>query len=171
MSTYINWVGQKVKSTDKSPAAGIERLPYLDRAADPVKGNLIYSSKCSVCHGVNGEGVLAPAGDVYTNPPLWGVNSFNNGAGLFRISNFAGFVKNNMPFGEASHNAPKLTDEEAWDVAAFVISQPRPQKDLGSDWPKLETKPIDMPFGPYADSFSEQQHKYGPFKPIAALRK
>ncbi|HSB91906.1 MAG TPA: hypothetical protein VLC28_02260, partial [Flavitalea sp.] len=113
----------------------------------------------------------APAGDVYTNPPLWGANSFNNGAGLFRISNFAGFVKNNMPFGEASHNNPKLTDEEAWDVAAFVVSQPRPQKDVGSDWPKLETKPIDLPFGPYPDTFSEQQHKYGPFKPIAALRK
>ena len=171
MSAYINWVGQKVKSQDKFSAAGIERLPFLERAADPQKGKLVYASKCSTCHGANGEGLLAPTGDVYTNPPLWGPQSFNTGAGLFRISNFAGFVRNNMPFGEATHNSPKLSNEEAWDVAAFVNSQPRQHKEQGSDWPKLDTKPIDYPFGPYADTFSEQQHKYGPFRPIAALKK
>ena len=31
-----------------------------------------------------------------------------------------------MPFEEANYRHPKLTDEEAWDVAAFVNSQPRP---------------------------------------------
>jgi thiosulfate dehydrogenase len=169
MSTYIKWVGQNVKTNDKKSAAGIERLPFLDRAADPQKGKFVYASKCSKCHGAKGEGLLAPSGDQYTNPPLWGNNSFNTGAGLFRISNFAGFVKNNMPFGEATHATPKLSNEEAWDVAAFVNSQPRPHKDQGSDWPKLETKPIDYPFGPYADTFSEQQHKYGPFQPVAAF--
>jgi thiosulfate dehydrogenase len=25
-----------------------------------------------------------------------------------------------------------------------------------------------VPYGPYADGFSEQQHKYGPFAPIKA---
>jgi thiosulfate dehydrogenase len=59
-----------------------------------------------------------------------------------------------------------LTDEQAWDVAAFVNSQPRPQKDLSKDWPNIASKPIDHPFGPFADGFSEAQHKYGPFKPI-----
>jgi thiosulfate dehydrogenase len=29
-------------------------------------------------------------------------------------------------------------------------------------------KPVDAPYGPYADGFSEQQHKYGPFAPIRA---
>jgi thiosulfate dehydrogenase len=30
----------------------------------------------------------------------------------------------------------------------------------------LATKPFDYPFGPYADTFSVAQHKYGPFEPI-----
>ena len=75
-----------------------------------------------------------------------------------------------MPFGTDYHN-PVLTDEEAWDVAAFVNSQPRPHKDQHLDWQKLAQKPIDFPFGPYTDTFSERQHKYGPFKPIQAAQK
>jgi len=81
------------------------------------------------------------------------------------MSRFAGFIKYNMPQGATFQN-PQLTDEEAWDIAAFVNSQSRPTKDLSADWPKISEKPIDHPFGPYADKFTEEQHKYGPFKPI-----
>jgi len=70
-----------------------------------------------------------------------------------------------MPYG-TNYQAPKLTDEEAWDVAAFVNSQPRPHKNQSADWKDISKKPIDSPFGPYADTFSEKQHKYGPFRPI-----
>jgi len=70
-----------------------------------------------------------------------------------------------MPQG-ATYQNPQLTDEEAWDIAAFVNSQPRPSKDLSKDWPKISEKPVDHPFGPYADMFTEQQHKFGPFQPI-----
>ena len=76
-----------------------------------------------------------------------------------------------MPFNQASHKAPVLSDEESWDVAAFVNSRPRPSKDLSKDWPNIAKKPIDHPFGPYADGFSETQHKFGPFKPIIEARK
>jgi len=171
MSTYINWVGKNVAKANKPASAGLEKLPFPDRATDPTKGKLVYQSKCQSCHGIDGSGQLATSGDVYTYPPLWGANSYNDGAGLFRLSNFASFVKNNMPYGQAFHQSPMLSNDEAWDVAAFVNSQPRPHKDQRSDWPKTESKPVDFPFGPYADSFTEQQHKYGPFKPIAATRK
>ena len=70
-----------------------------------------------------------------------------------------------MPFG-VSYKNPTLTDEEAWDIAAFINSQPHPVKKFPQDWPNLLTKAIDYPFGPYADSFSEEQHKYGPYPPI-----
>jgi len=70
-----------------------------------------------------------------------------------------------MPFG-TTHKNPQLTDEEAWDVAAFVNSQPHPEKFFKYDWPDIKTKPVDYPFGPYADGFNEEQHKYGPFAPI-----
>lgn len=166
IETYIKWVGKEVKKGEKPLGSGIEKLPFLDRAADPVKGKDIYTAKCQSCHGANGEGQLDSRGTNFIYPPLWGPNSYNIGAGLFRISNFAGYVKNNMPFNQTSHSNPALTTMEAWDVAAYVNSQPRPLKDLSGDWPDISKKPYDHPFGPYKDSFSEIQHKYGPFKPI-----
>lgn len=71
-----------------------------------------------------------------------------------------------MPFNLATHKTPVLRLEEAWDVAAFVNSQSRPHKRQESDWPDVSKKPVDFPFGPYADSFPEWQHKYGPYQPI-----
>jgi thiosulfate dehydrogenase len=60
---------------------------------------------------------------------------------------------------------------DAWDVAAFINSQPRPQKKFSYDWPNIAGKPVDFPFGPYSDNFSEVQHKYGPFDPIKKAKK
>jgi len=172
MFAYIHWVGQNVPRSKKPIGSGIEKIPFINRAASVDSGKALYAVKCVVCHGKNGEGVLAADGVEYTYPPLWGPHSYNSGAGLYRLSGFAGFVKNNMPYLLASHAAPVLTDEQAWDVAAFINSQPRPGYDQHNDWKKdVKLKPFDCPFGPYADSFPQQQHKYGPFKPIATVKK
>jgi thiosulfate dehydrogenase len=162
---YIKWLGKDVPKGNVPEGSGLKKLGFLDRAASPDNGKNIYSQKCSSCHQANGLGVLNGEKTAYTYPPLWGENSYNDGAGLFRMSNFAKYIKYNMPLG-ASHNSPQLTDEEAWDIAAFVNSQPRPKKNIKKDWPKIEEKPFDHPFGPYKDGFSEEQHKYGPFQPI-----
>jgi thiosulfate dehydrogenase len=167
---YMHWVGDEIPKGIIPRGSGIMVLPYLNRAADPAKGKVVYEAKCKVCHGNNGQGQLNAEGYGYTYPPLWGKNSYNSGAGLFRLSRFAGYVKNTMPFGQADFHNPQLSNEEAWDVAAFVNSQPRPQKDLSKDWPNISKKPVDHPFGPYADSFNEQQHKFGPFGPIVKER-
>ena len=162
---YIKWLGNDVEK-DKIPrGAGIFKLKGMKRACDPSKGLEVYVAKCQTCHQADGGGLLAENGKSYTYPPLWGKNSYNHGAGLFRISNFAGYVKYNMPQG-TTYEKPVLTDEEAWDVAAYVNSMPRPSKDLSMDWPKIAKKPFDHPFGPYVDPFSEEQHKFGPYKPI-----
>ena len=170
MVAYMQWLGTGVPKGKKPDGAGLPKLAYLDRAADPANGKLLYAAKCQSCHGATGEGIRVAGDAQYTYPPLWGPHSYNDGAGLFRLSNFAGYVKNNMPFG-ASYQTPQLTDTEAWDLAAFVNSMPRPHKDQSRDWPVVSTKPVDFPFGPYADSFSEQQHKFGPYQPIADARK
>lgn len=170
MIAYMKWLGKEVAKGLKPKKSGIMKLAYLDRAADPIKGKVVYLKNCMSCHGKNGQGVLAASGKETTYPPLWGRDSYNDGAGLFRISNFAGFVKNNMPFG-VNYQHAKLSDEEAWDVAAYVNSQPRPHKDQKSDWKVIAKKPVDFPFGPYADNFSEQQHKYGPYKEIEKAQK
>ncbi|MCP1386298.1 c-type cytochrome [Runella sp. S5] len=162
---YIEWLGTGVPKNKAPKGSGIYKLKGLKRATDPVLGKVVYEQKCQSCHQAKGEGVLAADGKSYTFPPLWGPNSYNIGAGLYRISNFAGYVKYNMPFGVTYKNA-QLTDEEAWDVAAYVNSMPRPTKDLSKDWPNIDGKPFDHPFGPYSDPFTETQHKYGPYKPI-----
>jgi len=159
MIAYMKWLGKDVPKGVKPKNAGIMKLAYLDRAADPVKGKVVYLNKCMSCHD-----------NTKIYPPLWGKDSYNDGAGLYRISNFAGFVKNNMPFGTTYQHAV-LTDEQAWDVAAFVNSQPRPHKDQKADWKDISKKPIDFPFGPYTDNFSEKQHKYGPYEEIAKAQK
>ena len=170
MIAYINWLGTDVPKNERPNGVGLIKMPYLERAANPVLGKTVYVAQCQVCHGKQGEGIRIGQAAEYTYPPLWGPRSYNDGAGLFRLSNFAGYVKNNMPFGVTYQN-PILTDEEAWDVAAFVNSMPRPHKDQSADWPNVASKPVDFPAGPYADSFSEQQHKYGPYQPIADARK
>lgn len=113
----------------------------------------------------DGKGQINSEGTAYTYPPLWGPHSYNVGAGLFRLSSFAKYIKYNMPFGVNYENI-QLTDEESWDIAAYVNSQSRPSKSLKGDWPDIAQKPYDHPFGPYADGFDEKQHKFGPFKPI-----
>jgi len=167
---YIKWLGKEVTKGDKPKGSGIPKIPFLNRAADPAKGQIVYQNQCQSCHGANGEGQLNLAGNEYEYPPLWGANSFNVSAGLFRLSNMAGYVYTNMPYNQAWPGKPKLTVEESWDVSAYVNSKPRPDKKFTEDWPNIAKKPFDHPFGPHTDGFSEQQHKYGPFKPILAAR-
>jgi thiosulfate dehydrogenase len=167
---YMHWVGQGVKPGLVPPGSGIFDLKVIDVPADPVKGKKVYIATCTRCHGPDGKGVRAQNGVEWLYPPLHGDSSYNIGAGLFRLSRFAGFIKANMPNG-ASYDNPVLTDEEAWNVAAYINSLPRPVKDLSTDWPDIASKPFDYPFGPYADSFSEQQHKFGPFGPLKPKKK
>jgi len=165
MIAYINWLGKEVPKGQKAEGSGLIPPALMARAALPQNGEKLYAEKCQSCHGKEGEGVLNPSGTAYIYPPMWGPKSYNDGAGLYRISNFAAYAKYNMPLG-ASVDNPMLTDEEAWDLAAFVNSQSRPSMNKTKDWPKLEEKPFDHPFGPFTDSFSADQHKFGPFQPI-----
>ena len=162
---YINWIGQYAKKNEKPAGSAAQTLLFLKRPADTAAGRIVYMRDCTKCHGQEGEGQPLTDKTGYLYPPLWGKNSYNTGAGLGRLIRMAGFVKGNMPLG-VSYDHTYLTDEEAWDVAAFVNSRPRPPKDLSEDWPDITRKPIDLPFGPYADSFPIQQHQFGPFESI-----
>lgn len=160
---YMHWLGDDVPKGTTPKGAGIKDLPEMKRPADPIRGEAVYQQHCQSCHGIDGAGKANPEGCGYTYPPLWGPSSYNTGAGLYRISRLAGYVKYNMPFGIARYNTPVLTDEQAWDVAAFINTQPHPLKDISKDWPDISKKPKDHPFGPFADGKTEAQHKYGPW--------
>ncbi len=169
--SYLTWLGKAVPKGQRPAGVGLLKLPFLDRPADPLGGKAVYLRLCQSCHGPEGQGVRVPGVREFVYPPLWGPHSYGDGAGMFRLINLAGYVKVNMPYGTAAYNNSVLTDEEAWDVAAYINSQPRPHQDQSRDWPDVKTKPVDFPLGPYADSFTEKQHKFGPFAPIAAARK
>jgi len=167
--SYFEWLGKDVKKGVAPKGTGLTALPFLKRAADVAKGKAVYAKHCQLCHGPEGSGTKHADSLEWTYPPLAGLQSYNVGAGLHRLSRLAGYVKSNMPNGTTFDN-PVLSDEEAWDVAAYVSSLPRAVKKFPEDWPDIATKPVDHPFGPYADSFSETQHKYGPFEEINAAK-
>jgi thiosulfate dehydrogenase len=166
---YVEFLSTSVPPGQQLPGLGAGKMKELTRPADPERGRAVYVSSCAACHNTDGTGILRDRGAPqlgYMMPPLWGPGSYNDGAGMARLINFANFVHFTMPHG-ADYLNPQLTIEQAWDVAAYVLSQPRPQRaGLAKDFPDLLNKPVDAPYGPYADGFSEKQHKYGPFAPI-----
>lgn len=167
---YIRWLGLNVPAKEIPKGAGLKEVPFLPRPAEPAQGEAVFAAKCASCHGADGQGLPMPDSP-RRYPPLWGDKSYAASAGLFRLSRLAAYLKANMPFG-ASWESPQLSDAEAWDVAAYINTQPRPaHRFLQEDWPDISKKPYDHPFGPYADSFPEQQHKYGPFQPIVDFYK
>jgi len=67
----------------------------------------------------------------YSIPPLWGDDSFNAAAGMAKLAHAAAFVRTNMPFG-VRYQDPVLSVQQAWDVAAYMLSKPRPPAPPGA---------------------------------------
>jgi thiosulfate dehydrogenase len=113
-----------------APPAPVQPAPEAPPlAADASRGAQVFVTVCAACHQENGRGKRA--GSVnddggYVFPPLWGPDSYNDGAGMDRYERIVGFVRRNMPRGvDPLH--PQLTLQQAWDVSAYVIAQPRPR--------------------------------------------
>lgn len=167
---YINWLSEDFPEEKEPIYIGFPKLDIPVFQADPEKGKIVYANECQVCHGEMGKGLkLADSTKGYQYPPLWGEDSYNHGAGMGRVLTAAQYIKGNMPWGQASYDRPKLSDEEAFHVAAYINSFDRPKKqDTENDFPDLKLKPVSTSYGPWVDSFPEEQHKYGPFPPIIA---
>ncbi len=168
MAAYINWLGKDVPKGRFQPDPEFMKFLLWIVLLTRLGANWFMIGSVKVVMQRMVKGCPDRMGR-YIYPPLWGKNSYNHGAGLFRLSRFAGFVRANMPLGATFEN-PMISDEEAWDVAAYVNSMDRPVKDLSQDWPDISKKPVDHPFGPFSDEFTEEQHKFGPFKPIREAR-
>jgi cytochrome c len=123
--TYMTWLDEQwaQRHGTETPPRGYPEIPTL--TGDASRGRGVFQQKCAVCHGRDGEGRY-PDGTYY-RPALWGPNSFNAQAGMGNPSMSAPFVHANMPLGSGG----LLTVEEAWDVAAFIDSQPRPGRGDG----------------------------------------
>ena len=103
---------------------GIPKLASMK--GDTTRGHAVFTSTCAVCHGPDGHGT-------HVAPPLWGPASFNIGAGMARLNTAAGFIHHLMPRDRPGI----LTPQQAYDVAAYVTSRPRPDfKGKENDWPR-----------------------------------
>ncbi len=166
MITYLNWLGRYAPENGKIEGLGFVKIDIPERAVDLEKGKKVFETNCVACHGNNGQGSKSANGLTYQYPPLWGNDSYNDGAGMTRVITAAQFIKANMPFG-ATYENPVLSDEEAYDVAGYINQQLRPIKEnREADFPDLRKKPVSTPYPPYADTFSLAQHQLGPFQPI-----
>jgi thiosulfate dehydrogenase len=167
--TYIHFLSKGIPVGGKVEGQGLPAFNPPNRKADSLAGEKIYANTCASCHGIDGAGLRkGKPGDAngYVFPPLWGKDTFNTGAGMNRILTASIYIKTNMPQG-TSHGSPVLSDEQAYDVAAYILSKPRPVKaHLEKDFPARWNKPVDAAFAPYVDGSSAEQHKYGPFQPI-----
>lgn len=171
---YFEWLSRDIPGGTTIEGRGYPEIEIPNRKANLENGEQVFATYCASCHQLDGSGLIAgkPSDTLgYIYPPLWGDDSFNNGAGMHRVLTAASFIKANMPLG-ATHENPLLTDEEAYDVAAYINSKLRPKKEnLEQDYPDLTKKPVDSPYPPYSDSFPQVQHQFGPFQPIIEARK
>lgn len=177
MLTYIRFISASAQVGLSLKGRGVPPLPLPARAADPAHGKQVYAATCAVCHGANGQGQRLSASDAaeqgkrYQFPPLWGPDSYNDGAGMARSITAARFVHANMPLG-TTWQAPALSADDAFDVAVFVNSQPRPHKTgLERDYPDRAKKPVDAAYPPFVGPFPAAQHRFGPWQPIEAWMK
>lgn len=130
---YIKFLGQGTPEGVR--VAGMGLFPIADPpvAADATRGEKVYADLCASCHNDNGQGEhdLSPRLG-YLIPPLWGDDSFNAAAGMAKLAYAAAYVRTNMPFGVRDQD-PVLTVQQAWDVAAYMISKPRPPAPPGAE--------------------------------------
>jgi thiosulfate dehydrogenase len=127
IKAYLDWLSRGHEPGTNPPWRGKNTIP-ADRLIpvaklDPQKGKALFLEKCINCHGEDGQGVQI--GDKKA-APLWGPNSWNDGAGAARVYTLAGIIRYAMPYLDPG----SLTDEEAQQVAAFITSQPRPSYPL-----------------------------------------
>jgi thiosulfate dehydrogenase len=167
----------------------------LARAANPARGAAIYKDRCESCHQRDGTGVWRSDEQRFRYPALWGPDSHGLMAGMGRLQTAVGLVYSNMPHDKVNLMDPStlMSSEDAWDVTAYMLSKSRPfnPRHITQDWagygpdgvPNLFKRAVDASYDhlqPRIDAngnpsinpvdppmFSRDQHRYGPFAPIA----
>ncbi len=135
---YIEFVGKDTPEGVRLPGSGLMPVKLPTEPPDSRRGIGVFAQHCTACHGENGQGQPKVSPEVgYYVPPLWGEGSFNAAAGMGQIAYAASFIRANMPVG-TDYQSPALTVQEAWDVAAYVISNPHP---VAAPEPPLEPEP------------------------------
>ena len=166
---YYDWLAEGIKKNSAMEGSGLPDVSFPARKADVASGGKLYQQFCFACHAQDGQGTKAADYDTsgnYTFPPLAGNDSFNNGAGMSRLKSASKFIHANMPLG-ASSKTPALTIDQAYDVAAYILSLPRENKNgRDKDFPNPKFRPEDYPVPEYfnGDKIALEKAKIGPYK-------
>ena len=131
---YLAFISTGVPTGSHVMGEGMPQMPKL--VGDSARGRQIFATTCAMCHGADGQG----------NPPafpaLWGPKSYSIGASMAREERAASFIRHFMP----QNNRGSLTDQQAFDVSAYINSHPRPDSpEKEKDWP-AEGVPYDVPY-------------------------
>src|SRR5690625_4822672 len=118
LMAYLTYISEGVEIGQDRPWVVVNSMDEVPEP-DVDSGKELYVEKnCMSCHGDEGQGTGANSG-----PALWGDDSFNDGAGMGRLTKAAGYIQNNMPVGEEG----TLSDQEATNLAAYMLMQDRPE--------------------------------------------
>jgi thiosulfate dehydrogenase len=123
---YFKFLGKGTPVGARVPGMGLKSIAPPELPPDARRGETVYAKLCVTCHKEDGQGEPKSSPSIgYAIPPLWGDASFNAGAGMAKTAYAASYILNNMPLG-IDYRAPVLTVQQAWDVAAYIISKPHP---------------------------------------------
>jgi thiosulfate dehydrogenase len=161
---YLAWLSRGVPVGEGKKLAGADGLPQMPAGmqGDRARGEQVYAAKCVSCHGVNGDGNRTITPIV---PALWGPKSFSVGASMARQGKAASFIWHNMPWGLGK----TLTHQEAFDVATYVASRPRPDSPgKERDWP-VGGAPADVPYATSGHTAYQPPRLLRRANPVAAI--
>lgn len=122
LQAYMHFLATGAPVGVKMKGGGYPEVAEPAAGYDPARGARVFADSCALCHAADGQG-RSDANGQPVFPPLWGPQSYNWGAGMARVNTAAAFIKSNMPLGQGG----RLSDQQAWDVAAFINSHERPR--------------------------------------------
>jgi thiosulfate dehydrogenase len=121
---YLAFLSRGIPVGSEMDGQGLPKLRQI--AGDTTRGVALFASTCARCHGPTGQGTSIA-------PPLWGPRSYNVGAGMANVVTAASFIHALMPIDRAQ----QLTEQQAFDIATYINSRPRPLfKKKAQDYPK-----------------------------------
>lgn len=197
---YIDFLGTGIQpgyTFKQVPGQEFPAVAPLTRAADAVRGREIFDDDCAECHQDNGNGEWNAGQQRADYPAVWGSNSFGQMSGAGRLATLATLVYGTMPRDkvDVTDHSSRLSQTEAWDVSAYLLSKPHPFNDrFINDWSgagpdgmpnwlrRASSASYDFTM-PRSDAgvatndptkppmFTREQHTYGPFQPIDAALK
>jgi thiosulfate dehydrogenase len=151
ISAYAGWLAQGQRIGVSPPGRGFPKIADPALPPDDGRGAALFAEKCASCHGANGQGLMD--GTTVVNPPLWGPQSYNWGAGMAQVDKAAAFIRANMPLGLGG----TLTVQQAWDIAWYIDGQVRPQDPrFAGDLAATRKAHHDRPLSRYATKHAGQ---------------